>query len=98
VDEATKDRRLQEVQALLREQQIAFNASRAGLTLPVLFTGAGRQPGQISGRTPWLQPVHVSGPSAFIGLTAPVFIVEGNPGSLAGKFIEAPSEQEKSAA
>lgn len=98
VDEATKDRRLQEVQALLRAQQVAFNAACQGQILPVLFTGPARHPGQISGRTPWLQPVHVSGPSAFIGMTAPVLILEGNPGSLHGQLVETLSEQEKSAA
>lgn len=94
VDETTKDRRLQEVQALLRDQQSAFNASLAGQTVPVLFTGPGRQAGQLSGRTPWLQPVHVPGPLSLIGATAPVFIRAGNPNSLAGEL----SQQEKTAA
>ncbi|MBX9750402.1 MAG: tRNA (N6-isopentenyl adenosine(37)-C2)-methylthiotransferase MiaB [Roseococcus sp.] len=94
VDEATKDRRLQEIQALLRDQQAAFNASLTGQTVPVLFTGAGRQAGQLSGRTPWLQPVHVPGPLSLIGQTAPVFIRAGNPNSLAGEL----AQQEKTAA
>ncbi|MBS7791736.1 tRNA (N6-isopentenyl adenosine(37)-C2)-methylthiotransferase MiaB [Roseococcus sp. SDR] len=94
VDEATKDRRLQEVQALLRDQQAEFNASLTGQTVPVLFTGPGRQPGQLSGRTPWLQPVHVPGPLSLIGETAPVFIRAGNPNSLAGEL----AQQEKTAA
>jgi tRNA-2-methylthio-N6-dimethylallyladenosine synthase len=94
VDELTKDRRLQEVQALLRDQQAEFNASLTGQTVPVLFTGAGRQPGQLSGRTPWLQPVHVPGPLSLIGATAPVFIRAGNPNSLAGEL----AQQEKTAA
>jgi tRNA-2-methylthio-N6-dimethylallyladenosine synthase len=94
VDETTKDRRLQEVQALLREQQAEFNASLTGQTVPVLFTGPGRQPGQLSGRTPWLQPVHVAGPLSLIGETAPVFILAGNPNSLAGEL----AQQEKTAA
>ena len=51
-----------ELQALLRAQQAAFNADCVGLTLPVLFTGPGRHPGQIAGRSPFLQPVHVTGP------------------------------------
>jgi tRNA-2-methylthio-N6-dimethylallyladenosine synthase len=94
VDEATKDRRLQEVQALLRDQQAEFNASLTGQTVPVLVTGPGRQPGQLSGRTPWLQPVHVPGPLSLIGQTAPVFILAGNPNSLAGEL----AQQEKTAA
>ena len=64
---AEKDRRLQELQALLRDQQARFNAGCVGLTLPVLFTGPGRHPGQIVGRSPFLQPVHVTGPADLIG-------------------------------
>ena len=79
---AVKDARLQELQALLREQQAAFNRRSAGLILPVLFTGPGRHPGQLAGRSPYLQPVHVSAPLALIGTEAPVRIVNGNPNSL----------------
>ena len=50
------------LQALLRAQQARFNAGCVGLTLPVLFTGPGRHPGQVAGRSPFLQPVHASGP------------------------------------
>lgn len=94
VDEATKDRRLQEVQALLRDQQAAFNASVTGQTVPVLITGPGRQPGQLAGRSPWLQPVHLPGALSLIGETVPVFIASGNPNSLAGEL----AQQEKTAA
>ena len=58
VPEAEKDRRLAALQALLREQQTRFNAGCVGRSVPVLFTGPGRHPGQIAGRSPWLQPVH----------------------------------------
>jgi len=61
VPEAVKDRRLQEIQALLRAQQTAFNAALVGRTIQVLATGAGRHPGQFAGRSPWLQPVHGAG-------------------------------------
>ena len=63
VPEAEKDRRLYQLQTLLRGQQAAFNAACVGLTVPVLFTHAGRHPGQIAGRSPWLQPVHATGPA-----------------------------------
>ena len=68
IAEADKDRRLQDLQAVLRRQQAAFNAACAGRVLPVLFTGFGRRPGQIGGRTPYLQPVHVDGPATLIGI------------------------------
>lgn len=88
VSEADKDRRLQILQALLREQQAAFNRSVEGQIMPVLITGIGRRPGQIGGRSPWLQPVHLDGPADLIGREIPVRIVTGKPGSLAGTLIE----------
>ena len=84
VAETVKDARLQELLAVLREQQAAFNRRSEGLALPVLFTGPGRRPGQLSGRTPYLQPVHLDGPLALIGTEAPVRIVHGHPNSLSG--------------
>ena len=54
------------------------------LILPVLFTGPGRKPGQLSGRSPYLQPVHVSAPLALIGSEIPVRIARGHPNSLLG--------------
>ncbi len=84
VPEAEKDARLQALQALLREQQASFNRATVGLVLPVLFTGPGRHPGQIAGRSPYLQPVHVAGPAELIGAEVPVKIEVGNPNSISG--------------
>lgn len=86
VAEAVKDARLAELQSLLREQQDGFNRSRVGMTVPVLFTGPGRHPGQILGRTPWLQPLHAHGPSALIGQVVPVNIRAAHPNSLSGSL------------
>ena len=88
VPEAEKDRRLQALQALLREQQAAFNAGCVGMTLPVLFTGPGRHPGQIAGRSPFLQPVHVTGPKAAISTESMVQIVATFPNSLSGTLVQ----------
>ncbi|MBS0560403.1 MAG: tRNA (N6-isopentenyl adenosine(37)-C2)-methylthiotransferase MiaB [Proteobacteria bacterium] len=82
VPEEDKDRRLQTLQALLRRQQNDFNAACAGRTLPVLFTGLGRHPGQIAGRSPYLQPVHLTGPASLIGTEVPVKIEAAHPNSL----------------
>src|SRR5262249_45556662 len=75
-------RRLQALQSLLREQQAAFNARCAGLTIPVLVTGPGRHPGQIGGRSPWLQPVHAPGSLDLVGRVVPMKIAAGHPNSL----------------
>ncbi len=91
VPEDAKDARLWELQALLREQQAAFNARTAGAVVPVLVTGAGRRPGQLSGRSPWLQPVHFEGDASLIGREVPVRILLGNPNSLSGR-LDAPPD------
>ena len=93
VDEPTKDRRLQTLQALLREQQAEFNRRCVGLDVLVLWTGPGRRPGQLSGRTPWLQPVHAVGPADLIGHEATVKIVAAHPNSLTGSFYLKPQER-----
>jgi tRNA-2-methylthio-N6-dimethylallyladenosine synthase len=82
VPEQEKDRRLQSLQSLLRDQQAAFNAACAGRTLNVLFIGPGRHPGQIAGRSPYLQPVHLIGPASLIGTEIPVKIATGHTNSL----------------
>ena len=61
VAEAEKSERLQRLQALLGEQQAAFNAACVGRTLPVLFEKPGRHAGQLVGRSPYLQAVHADG-------------------------------------
>jgi tRNA-2-methylthio-N6-dimethylallyladenosine synthase len=82
VPEDEKDRRLQELQTLLREQQTAFNAACVGQRLDVLITGHARHPGQIAGRSPYLQPVHLSGPANLIGTVVPVRIAAAHTNSL----------------
>jgi len=91
VPDAEKDQRLYELQALLRAQQGRFNAGCVGLTLPVLFTGPGRHRGQVVGRSPFLQPVHMTGPASLIGGETPVHIVAAHTNSLAATSLAAPS-------
>jgi tRNA-2-methylthio-N6-dimethylallyladenosine synthase len=88
VSGAEKDRRLAELQEQLRKQQAAFNAGCVGLELPVLFTARGRHRGQITGRSPFLQPVHATGPEALIGQEISVRISTALPNSLSGTFTE----------
>ncbi len=88
VPEAEKDRRLHELQALLREQQARFNAGCVGRTLNVLFTGKGRHPGQIAGRSQYLQPVHAPGSASVIGDELPVRIRAAHPNSLSGTLVQ----------
>lgn len=88
IPEPEKERRLAELQALLRDQQARFNADCVGRRLPVLFTGPGRHPGQIAGRSPFLQPVHITGSDDLIGKEFPVQIAAALPNSLSATLVE----------
>jgi tRNA-2-methylthio-N6-dimethylallyladenosine synthase len=88
IPEPEKECRLAELQALLRDQQARFNAGCVGLRLPVLFTGPGRHPGQIAGRSPFLQPVHITGSDNLIGSEFPVQIAAALPNSLSATLVE----------
>lgn len=94
IDEATKDERLQRLQALLRSQQVRFNASKVGQTLPVLVTGTGRLGGQLHGRTPYMQAVHFDAPGHLIGQIVNVKIEGASLNALAGDLV---SEKEAAA-
>jgi len=91
VAESVKDERLQRLQALLAEQQAAFNAACVGRTLPVLFEKPGRHPGQMVGRSPYLQPVHASADPALAGRIVPVEIARAEANSLAGALALEPA-------
>jgi tRNA-2-methylthio-N6-dimethylallyladenosine synthase len=91
VAEEVKEERLARLNAVLDEQQKAFNAAQAGKVLPVLFERSGRHPGQLSGRSPYLQAVHCDGPAELIGQIAPVRIVAAAKMSLAGALVGSPA-------
>jgi tRNA-2-methylthio-N6-dimethylallyladenosine synthase len=93
VDEAVKAERLDRLNALLDEQQKAFNALQVGKVLPVLFEKKGRNPGQIVGRSPYLQAVHAVGPDSLLGQIVPVRIESSAKMSLGG-VLESQSQLE----
>jgi len=84
VPEAVKEERLSVLQALLAEQQAKFNAATVGRTIEVLFEKEGRHPGQLAGRSPWLQAVHAAAPPELLGRVVPVRIASAGRNSLAG--------------
>ncbi len=51
-------------------------------------SGPGRHPGQVAGRSPFLQPVHVSGPAELIGTEISVQIAAALPNSLSATLTE----------
>ncbi len=86
VPEALKDERLSLLQALLDVQRRSFNDAQRGRTLPVLFEKTGRHEGQLVGRSPYLQSVHVTAPKSMLGSIAPVKIKGVTPNALAGEL------------
>jgi len=87
IEETLKSERLAELQVLLRQQQQAFNRNCLGREMAILFTGKGRKPGQLIGRSPYLQPVHADAPGEYIGTIHDVDIVEAGPNSLSGECL-----------
>ncbi len=86
VPEDVKSERLQRLQTLLSAQQTAFQQRQIGRVLPVLLEKPGREPGQLVGRSPYLQAVHCAAPPGLIGQIVPVEIVDAGPNSLAGRL------------
>jgi tRNA-2-methylthio-N6-dimethylallyladenosine synthase len=74
VSAAEMDERLVRLQELIDSQQSAFNKAAIGATVDVLFERPARNPGQIVGRTAWLQPAHVMASPELIGQVLPVTI------------------------
>src|SRR3954451_4035393 len=82
------DERLVRLQELIDSQQSAFNVAAIGTTVDVLFERAARNPGQIVGRTAYLQPAHVMASSDIIGQVLPVTIASLERYSLLGTLAE----------
>jgi len=75
------DERLQRLQAALNRDQLAFNQATIGKTCQVLIERQGKLPGQMLGKSPWLQSVLVpDGPA--IGALIEVELGTAGPNSL----------------
>lgn len=83
---AIMDERLARLQAAINRQQLDFNAAAVGRTTDILLERKGRYPGQLIGKTPWLQSVHVTAPELSIGDMVAVDIISAGPNSLAGEI------------
>ncbi|MCX7311530.1 MAG: tRNA (N6-isopentenyl adenosine(37)-C2)-methylthiotransferase MiaB [Hyphomicrobiales bacterium] len=96
VPEAVKNERLRRLQSAIEKCQAVFMDACVGMTFDVLFDKPGRHPGQIVGRSPYLQPVPVIGPASLIGEIAPVTILEVRTNSLFGALAHAPAQPAQS--
>ncbi|MGB5724431.1 MAG: tRNA (N6-isopentenyl adenosine(37)-C2)-methylthiotransferase MiaB [Parasphingorhabdus sp.] len=82
------DERLQRLQALLNEQQYAFNQQTVGRKTDILLERQGKLDGQLIGKTPWLQSLHIISPDLRIGDLVAVEITRAGPNSLTGEIRE----------
>ncbi|MGD7428529.1 TRAM domain-containing protein, partial [Ralstonia pseudosolanacearum] len=79
--------RLQRLQALLRDQQQETQASMIGREVKVLFEKAGREPGQMIGKSDYLHAVFAEAPMDVLGQVRRVRIVDDSANSLKGELI-----------
>ncbi len=89
VPEEVKSERLEALQQLLNEQQLAFNQSCVGRRLSLLLERPGKEDGQLIGRSPYMQSVHVVAPQHRIGQIVDVDITAAGPNSLKGEITMA---------
>ncbi|MCE7796053.1 tRNA (N6-isopentenyl adenosine(37)-C2)-methylthiotransferase MiaB [Sphingobium sufflavum] len=81
------DARLKALQDEIIQGQVAFNRASVGKVTQVLLERAGRHPGQLIGKSPWLQSVVVEEPGATIGDLVTVELVSAGPNSLGGRIV-----------
>jgi tRNA-2-methylthio-N6-dimethylallyladenosine synthase len=80
------DDRLQRLQARINTHQAAFNRASVGKETEVLIERRGRYPGQMIGRSPWLQSVHVD-TDAVPGDVLAVKLLADGPRSMTGELL-----------
>ena len=82
-----KSARLAVLQDLLKSQQSAFNQASIGRCVDVLLERVGRKPGQLVGRTPYLQAIHLDAPADHMGKIVSAEIIATLSNSLQGALI-----------
>ena len=97
IAEDVKAARLEELQSMIARQHERFQKSCVGRTFDVLFEKQGRIAGQITGRSPYLQPVQVMGEPSLIGEIAPVTILRTDAKSLFGVIAQPAGQRDRHA-
>ncbi|MFH1158071.1 MAG: tRNA (N6-isopentenyl adenosine(37)-C2)-methylthiotransferase MiaB [Pseudomonadota bacterium] len=87
VPEAVKDARLQELQTLLFDRQRDYNRQSVGAIVPVLFDRKGRRPGQLLGKTPYMQSVYADAPEHLFGRIVNVRIEKATQNGMTGTIV-----------
>ena len=88
IPESVKSDRLAMLQAALESQKLRFNNACVGRTLPVLLEKPGRHPGQLVGRSPYLQSIYLTATERRIGEIVLVQILGATANSLTGSIEE----------
>jgi tRNA-2-methylthio-N6-dimethylallyladenosine synthase len=83
IDRDVMDDRLHRLQERINAHQLAFNRSKIGVETKVLIERSGKRDGQMVGRSPWLQSVHVE-TDAQAGEIIDVTLVAAGPNSMTG--------------
>jgi tRNA-2-methylthio-N6-dimethylallyladenosine synthase len=74
IAEEVKSERLARLQALIAEQQVEYNQNSVGQIMEVLFDKKGRHDGQVTGKSPYMQAVHINDGAEYLGKIAHVQI------------------------
>jgi tRNA-2-methylthio-N6-dimethylallyladenosine synthase len=84
VPEHVKAERLEALQQLLNAQQYAFNKSTEGREMKILVERAGGRPGQVAGRSPYMQAVNIEADAGLVGNIVSCRVTEARQNSIVG--------------
>ena len=87
VPEDVKADRLEALQQLLNAQQFAFNKASVGKRMDVLVERAGGRPGQVAGRSPYMQAVNMQGDAGLVGSVVSCDLIEAKQNSVVGSVL-----------
>jgi tRNA-2-methylthio-N6-dimethylallyladenosine synthase len=88
VPTAVKEERLARLQSLLADHSRAFNEACVGRIIDVLLERSGRHAGQLAGRSPYMQAVHVAAPHSLLNTIERLRIVAAGANSLTAELAE----------
>jgi tRNA-2-methylthio-N6-dimethylallyladenosine synthase len=98
VPEPVMNERLAILQERLERHRQEFNAAMVGRSTEILLERRGREPGQLTGKTPWLQTVQIDGAGFSPGDIVPVVITQQSRNSLFGRTIAVPNQSREAVA
>jgi tRNA-2-methylthio-N6-dimethylallyladenosine synthase len=84
VPEDVKADRLEALQQLLNAQQLAFNKASEGKVMDVLIERRGGRPGQVAGRSPYMQAVNLAAGEDLVGSIISCRVTEARQNSVVG--------------